>query len=142
MKVTKFFSAQSKDAQEELPLFLAKVSAGFPSPADDFIDQKLNLHEYLIRHKSATFFVRVEGESMVEAHIHSGDLLIVDRSLPVQDGLVIVAVLNGEFTVKQVKKKGEKLFLLPANPEYSPVEITEDMDFEVWGVVLHVIHSF
>ena len=85
--------------------------------------------------------MRVEGESMVDAGIHSGDILIVDKALEVADNKIIIAHINGEFTVKRIAKKGKKLFLLPESPHFKPLEITEDMDFDVWGVVTYVIHQ-
>jgi len=124
----------------KLPLVGARISAGFPSPADDFVDRRLDLNEYLIRHPTATFFVRVQGDSMIDAGIHDGDILIVDRSLDPADNKIIIAVLNGELTVKRVIKRGGQLWLLPENPAYAPVEITADIQFEVWGVVTNVIH--
>ncbi|MCB1081495.1 MAG: translesion error-prone DNA polymerase V autoproteolytic subunit [Chlamydiia bacterium] len=124
-----------------LPLFSHQVKAGFPSPADDHIEQKLDLNHYLIQHPAATFFVRVEGNSMKNAGISSGDLLIVDRALSPKDGKIILAVLNGEFTVKRIRMQGKKLFLNPENPHFSPLEITEDMDFQIWGVVTYAIHA-
>lgn len=130
-----------KTTSQKIPLFTTHVSAGFPSPADDSIDQKLDLNEYLIKHPAATFFVRVEGESMLNAGIHPGDLLIVDRSLEASDKKIIIAILNGELTVKRIRKTQNQLFLLPDNPQYPPFEIKPDMDFEIWGVVTYVIHS-
>ncbi len=125
-----------------VPLFLSPVSAGFPSPADDFLDHALDLNELLVEHPTATFFVRVKGDSMTGAGIKSGDILIVDRSLEPRDKSVVVALVNSEFTVKRLAKRGDKIFLMPENPLYPFIEITEHMDFEVWGVVRHVIHSF
>ncbi|NGX51653.1 MAG: LexA repressor [Chlamydiae bacterium] len=124
-----------------LPLFSSRIKAGFPSPADDHIEQKLDLNDYLIRHPAATFFVRVEGHSMKNAGISDGDILIVDRALPPEDGKIIIAILNGEFTVKRVQIRDKKLFLIPENPRYSPMEVTEEMDFQVWGVVTYTIHA-
>lgn len=126
---------------QTIPLYTARVSAGFPSPADDFIDKKLDLNEHLIEHPSATFFVRVEGESMLNAGIHPGDLLIVDRSKEAADKKIIIAALNGELTVKRVRKMDGQLFLMPDNPKFPPIQITEDVDFEIWGVVTYVIHQ-
>lgn len=125
----------------ELPLFSNKVRAGFPSPAEDHIEQKLDLNQFLIKHPAATFFVRVEGDSMKNAGISNGDILIVDRAITPQSGQIIVAILNGEFTVKRVKKQGKRLFLIPENPEFPLMEVTEEVDFQVWGVVTHTIHS-
>lgn len=124
----------------KLPLFVAKISAGFPSPADDYIDKKIDLNEYLIKHPAASFFVRVVGDSMINAGIHSGDILIVDRALEPVDNKIIIAVLDGELTVKRIKKKKSKLFLAPENPAFNPIEVTPEMNFEVWGVVTYVIH--
>ncbi|WP_457572191.1 LexA family protein [Desulfovulcanus sp.] len=124
----------------KLPLYLSQIPAGFPSPADDYIDKNLDLNEFLIKHPAATFFVRAYGDSMREAGIHSGDILIVDRALEPKNNSIVVAVVNGELTVKRLCQKNNKLYLMPDNPGYQPLEITEDMDFEVWGVVTNVIH--
>ena len=123
------------------PLFLMRIAAGFPSPADDYIEKQLDLNEHLVKHPSATFFVKVEGESMINAGIHNGDILIVDRSLEAVDKKIIVAVVNGELTVKRVRKKNDTLFLIPENDDFKPLCVTEEMDFQVWGVVTNVIHK-
>lgn len=125
----------------ERPVFLERVPAGFPSPAGDYLEGKLDLNDYLIKHPAATFFVRVTGDSMMEASIHSGDLLIVDRSLEPQDGSIVIAVLDWELTVKQLEKRKGKLRLLPANKNYEPLEVSEQQSFEIWGIVTHVIHQ-
>ncbi len=125
----------------EFPLFVVRVPAGFPSPADDYIENTLDLNDFLIEHPAATFFVRVAGDSMTGAGIHSGDILIVDRALSARNGSIIVAIVNGEFTVKRLSRINGRIFLLPENPGYDPVEITESSGFEVWGVVAHVIHT-
>ncbi|MFH0866923.1 MAG: translesion error-prone DNA polymerase V autoproteolytic subunit [Bacteroidota bacterium] len=125
----------------ELDLYTTKISAGFPSPADDFLDRKLDLNEYLIRNPSATFLVRVDGNSMVNAGISDDDILIVDRSVEATDGKVVIGVIDGEFTVKRIIKKGKKLFLKPENEKFNPIEITGDMDFKIWGVVVYTIHK-
>lgn len=123
-----------------LPLFLESVSAGFPSPADDYLEGKLDLNDYLIRNPASTFLVRVTGDSMVNSGIYSGDLLIVDRSLEPKDGNIVIAVIDGELTVKKLRLKKNKLTLVPENPKYKPIEVNENMSFEVWGVVITVIH--
>ena len=123
------------------PLFLSKVPAGFPSPADDYLEGKLDLNEHLIKHKSATFFVRVSGDSMTGAGIHDGDLLIVDRTLEAQDKSVVIAVVNGEFTVKRIKKDNGRVWLMPENEKFQPMEMKEDSELEIWGVVTNVIHK-
>jgi DNA polymerase V len=125
----------------EIPLVTAGVSAGFPSPADDFIDKKLDLNEFLISHPSATFFVRAEGTSMIEAGIHPGDILIVDKALEAGPGNIVIAVIEGEFMVKRFQRTQDRCFLLAANPNFKPIEITEGMRVEVWGVVTYVIHK-
>jgi DNA polymerase V len=127
---------------KSVPLFLIPVSAGFPSPADDFIDRPLDLNEYLIRHPAATFFVKVQGDSMIGAGIHPGALLVVDRSLQPRSGNIILAVLDGEFTVKRLKREQGNVVLCPENPRYKSVTIASGQDFEVWGVVVHVVRSF
>ena len=123
------------------PLFLVPVSAGFPSPADDYLESKLDLNEHLIKHESATFFVKVKGDSMIGAGIHSGDLLIVDRALEPTNKSVVIAVVNGELTVKRICKRDGNLMLVPDNGNYQPLHITECTAFEIWGVVTHVIHA-
>jgi DNA polymerase V len=123
-----------------LTLFMIPVSAGFPSLAEDYIEGKLDLNTYLVQHPSATFFVRVAGDSMVGAGIHSGDLLVVDRALEPVLGRVVIAVVNGELTVKRLCKNGQRLLLLAENNSYHPLEINEHTEFQIWGVVTNVIH--
>jgi DNA polymerase V len=122
-------------------LFETRVSAGFPSPAADYEEDKLDLNKHLIKHPAATFFVRAIGDSMVKAGIHCGDLLVVDRSLEPRDRSVVIAVVNGELTVKRIRIRKKKITLEPENNNYSAQEINEDMEFEVWGVVTNVIHK-
>jgi DNA polymerase V len=124
----------------KLPLYLAKIQAGFPSPAEDYIDRKLDLNEHLVKHPSATFFVKVQGDSMINAGIHSGDTLIVDRSLEPADKKIVIAVINGDMTVKRIKKLKGRLYLMPENDAFKPLEITEGSDFQIWGIVTSVIH--
>lgn len=123
------------------PLFLASVSAGLPSPAEDYIEGRLDLNRHLIKHPAATFFVRVAGDSMIGAGIHPGDILVVDRALEPQDSNVVIAIIDGELTVKRISHRHGKLFLVPDNQAYAPLEILEEMEFEIWGVVTSVIHS-
>lgn len=140
LSVTQIYKCDTK-SKEKLPLYLSPVKAGFPSPADDYLDKKLDLNEHLIKHPSATFFVKVKGDSMVQAGIQSGDILIVDRSLEPRDKKIVIAVVDGEFTVKRIRKRGSKLVLVAENNTFPEIEVTEQMDFEIWGVVIHVIHS-
>lgn len=133
--------APDLSTQYKLPVFLGRLPAGFPSPADDYIEKKLDLNQKLIMHPAATFFTTVTGDSMVEAGIHNGDLLIVDRSLEPIDGSVVIASLDGEMTVKRLYKRNNALRLLPANKDYQPIEIQAHQSFEIWGVVTNVIHK-
>ena len=126
---------------EKLNLYSSQIPAGFPSPAEDFLEKRLDLNDFLIKNKAATFLIRVQGDSMINAGIHSGDILIIDRSLEASEGKIVLGVLNGEFTVKRVLKKDGKLFLMPENDAYQPIEVTEEMDFNIWGVVTHSIHK-
>ena len=124
----------------KLPLFEMPVRAGFPSPAEDYLERNLDLNEHLIQHPAATFLVRADGDSMLGAGIHKGDILIVDRSLEASSGKIVIAVLNGEFTVKRLRIDQERLFLEPENPRYKAIEIDPSWDFQIWGVVTCVIH--
>ena len=140
-KKLEFYTSEVSIALE-MPYFDAGVSAGFPSPADDYMHAKLDLNQLLVEHPSATYYVRVNGDSMLGAGIVSGDLLVVDRSLEVTNNCIVVAHIDGEFTVKRIKKTKNKMFLQAENENYKPIEITEDMDFELFGVVAHAIHHF
>ena len=123
------------------PLFLDSVSAGFPSPATDYMENKLDLNEHLVKHPTATFIVKASGPSMIEAGISSGDLLIVDRSIVPRNNNIVIASIFGDLTVKKLHKKGSTLFLLSANNQYPSIEIKEEMECFLWGVVTYVIHK-
>lgn len=125
-----------------LPFAGMSVRAGFPSPADDYIEDRLDLNEHLVAHPNATFYVRVSGESMILAGIQDGDTLVVDRSLEARNEDVVVATLNGEFTVKRLVYRKSQPWLIPCNPVFSDIRLTEDMDSVIWGVVTSVIHKF
>ncbi len=140
MKVTGIWRHNAR-TRMDIPLFTAGVSAGFPSPADDFIETSLDLNDFLISHPSATYFVRVEGTSMIGSGIHPGDILIVDRAVEPYDSSIVVAALNGEFLVKRFRKDSSGCRLMPENPSYEPIEMREGMQLEVWGVVTYVIHK-
>jgi len=135
------FSPGEQLKGEKHDLYMTGVAAGFPSPADNYVDKKLDLNEHLILNKAATFFLIAKGDSMIDAGIHSGDLLIVDKSLEAKDGKVVIAVFEGEFTVKRLRTENGKLYLDPENEKYLSVEIKEENDFQVWGVVTNVIHK-
>ena len=128
-------------SQLKIPLFLERVSAGFPSPAEDYVERTLDLNELCIQHPSATFFVRVQGESMIDAGIFPGDVLVVDRSLQARHGDVIIASLASEMTVKQLHLTPPPVKLLPRNANYSPIVIDDESVMEVFGVVTNVVRS-
>jgi DNA polymerase V len=122
------------------PLFMVPVTAGFPSPADDYIEGTLDLNKHLIKHPAATFFVRVTGDSMIRAGIHPGDILIVDRSLDPGDKKIVIAVVDGELTVKRLRLHNDKVTLEPENDNYPTLTFAEGNTLEIWGVVTSVIH--
>ena len=125
----------------ELPFSTARVPAGFPSPAEDYLEASLDIAGYLVKRPRATFFMRVVGDSMIGDGIHDGDLLVIDRAETVKDGRIVVARLDGEFTVKRFRFIDGRPWLYSANERYEPIEITEDTDFEIWGCVTFAITS-
>jgi len=122
------------------PLVMWRVAAGVPSPAEDYVEGRIDLNRELIKHPLATFYIRVEGDSMIDAGIQPGALLVVDRAVEVHEGHVIVARLGDELCVKRFSTAGGRIWLMPANDRYEPIEVTEEMDFEIWGRVLYSIH--
>ncbi len=142
MKVEILGAAAPVDpSQQGLPLYLSPVEAGFPSPADDYLDKRLNLQTHLVKHESATFFLRAHGLSMINAGINDGDLLIVDRAIPAEHNKVVIVALDGELTVKRLVRRSEKVFLVPENPDYPEIDITEREYVHIWGVVTYVVHQ-
>ena len=123
------------------PLFLSGVSAGFPSPADDYLDRELDLNEQLVKNPAATFFVRVAGDSMIGAGINDNDILVVDRSLEPANNNIVIAVINGELTVKRLIKNRKYCRLVAENPNYPPLEVDDEMGLEIWGVATFAIHA-
>ena len=115
------------------------ISAGFPSPADDFKETRISLDRELVKNKEATFYARVSGDSMVGAGLDDGDLLVIDRSLNPENGKIAVCLVDGEFTVKRIKKEKNKLYLTPENKKYKPIELKEENELIIWGVVEYVI---
>ena len=115
------------------------ISAGFPSPADDFKEIRISLDKELVRNKDATFYARVSGESMIGAGLDDGDLLVIDRSLSPENGKIAVCLVDGEFTVKRIKKEKNKLYLMPENKKYKTIELKEENELIIWGVVEYVI---
>ncbi|MFM7887494.1 MAG: LexA family protein [Pseudanabaena sp.] len=124
-----------------LPLYLNPVAAGIPTTTEDYIDDNIDLNRHLVKHPETTYLVRVVGESMIDAGIHPNDMLIVDRSIEVTNGQVVIAVVNGELTVKRIRKDRDKLWLMPENESFKPIEIDEHTDLHIWGVVTNVIHA-
>ena len=124
----------------EIPLFMVPVEAGFPSPAADYLEGKLDLNEYLIKHPAATIFVRAPDDSMIKAGIFPGDILIVDRSIKPIDKKVVIALIDGGFSVRRISKIKGKVFLIPENEHYNPIQVDPETDCEIWGVVTNVIH--
>ncbi len=139
--VNAIFAFPHSPTSSSLPFYGSHISAGFPSPADDFIEKTLDLNTYLVQHPAATFFVRVSGDSMVNAGIFDGDLLIVDRSLEPISGKIVVAAIHGELTVKRLIRKNNQFFLQPENLNYPVIEIKEEENMHIWGVVTSVIHA-
>jgi DNA polymerase V len=126
----------------KLPLYLSKVSAGFPSPAEGDIAEKLDLNDHLIKHPASTFLVRANGQSMINAGIHENDILVVDRSLTPADGKIVIAAVDGQLTVKRLRKQADgQVILLAENPAFQPIVIHENSEMYIWGVVTNVIHS-
>ncbi|MDF1611627.1 LexA family protein [Stygiobacter electus] len=140
-KIIDIYSALT-DTELELPVVNSGISAGFPSPALDFVDISIDLNKHLIKHPSATFYGRVKGHSLKNAGIDDGDLLIIDRSLEPQNGKIAVCYIDGEFTAKRIKIKKDEIWLMPENENYAPIKVGKDNDFLVWGIVTHVIKSF
>tara|TARA_B100000795_G_scaffold92343_1_gene67476 strand:- start:134 stop:586 length:453 start_codon:yes stop_codon:yes gene_type:complete len=133
--------AVEESTLSNIPMFADSVQAGFPSLAEDYMDLDLNLQDHLIQNPSATFCVRANGESMKGAGIQSGDIMLVDKSLTPKNRSIVLAVIDGEFTVKRVNVNEKELYLMPENENFPPIKITEEMDFQVWGVVTYIIHK-
>lgn len=126
----------------ELPFVDGGLRAGFPSPADDFLEVRIDFNEEYIKNKDATFYARVKGDSMKNAGIFDGDLLVIDRSLEPLNDKIAVCVINGEFTVKRIKIEKSIVWLIPENEEFKPIKVTEDNEFIVWGIVTASIKKF
>lgn len=129
------------ETELKLPLFSSAVSCGFPSPADDFVENELDLNLKLVAHPATTFFVRARGDSMINAGIQPGDILVVDRSLEPRNNSIVLACIEGEFTVKKFVRSKKGVFLIPCNERYKPIEVTNVEGFSIEGVVTYTIHS-
>lgn len=136
-----FFNGKVSPKPAQAPLFESRVQAGFPSPADEYCEGSIDLNDYLLPHKATTFFVRVTGDSMTDAGIFPNDMLVVDRSLTPSYGKIVIALLNGEMTVKRIEKIKNRLLLCAENDLYPDIQVNEEDNFAIWGVVTNVIHS-
>lgn len=116
-----------------------QISAGFPSPAEDYLELTLDLNKALVKNPSSTFYGRVKGLSMKDAGVDDGDLLVIDKSLSYKSGALAICFVNGEFTLKGIKVEGNTIYLMPANKDYQPIVVNEDADFLVWGIVTYII---
>ena len=125
----------------KVPLFGHTIRAGFPSPADDYVADTLDLNDHLMPRKEASFLLKAKGDSMIGVGIHDGDILIIDRSITASHGCVVIATVDGQFTVKTLEKKRGKIRLLPANPEFQPIEFKDEQELQIWGVVTNVVHN-
>lgn len=123
----------------KLPFINHGVSAGFPSPAMDFMESSIDLNQVLVENPIATFYVQVDGNSMIDAGIHDKDLLVVDRSLEPRNNKIAICLLDGEFTVKRIRLENNELFLMPENSSYQPIQVTEENQLIIWGIVTYVI---
>ena len=126
----------------KIPLLSDFVSAGFPSPADDYTEENIDLNEHLISNPFSTFFLRVKGESMINAGINDKDLIIVDKSLTAKPGNIVIAMIDGEFTIKRLSIKNNELYLIAENNNYPDFRLKNYLDIQIWGVVIHSIHSY
>lgn len=128
-------------SHESLPYADDGVVAGFPSPAQDFMSESIDLNRDLIHHSESTFYARATGDSMKDAGVEEGDILVVDKSLEPSDGDMAVCCIDGEFTLKFIERHKKYILLQPANPDYSPIKVTPEDDFTVWGIVTYIIHK-
>jgi DNA polymerase V len=136
-----FIRPAQSPGRVRLPLFASRVPAGFPSPADDYVESRLDLNELLIQRREATYFLRVKGDSMQGAGIHPGDLIVVDRSINPEDGNVVVAEVDGELTIKRLRLGAGNPELHPENPAYPVIRFKEGQELRIWGVVTSSVHT-
>ncbi|RXP52641.1 LexA family transcriptional regulator [Lutibacter sp. HS1-25] len=123
----------------ERPIVTENISAGFPSPAEDFKELRISLDKELVKNENATFYARVRGNSMIDANIEDGDLLVIDRSIETRNGKIAVCMIDGEFTVKRLKVEKDCVFLMPENKTFKPIKVTEENELIIWGIVTYVI---
>ncbi|UGS23945.1 LexA family protein [Flavobacterium channae] len=133
------FFVPDSDNPIMVPFVSGEIKAGFPSPAADFEELKLSLDHLLIKNREATFYAKASGNSMIEAGIDDGDIMVIDRSLEPHNNAISVCLIDGEFTVKRIKKDGEELYLMPENSQYKPIKVEEENELIIWGIVTYVI---
>lgn len=135
------FYRPDMESEMALPFVSHRISAGFASPAQDFLQDRIDLNKMLVKNPLTTFYIRVAGNSMINAGISDGDLLVADRSLEPTDGKIAICLIDGDFTVKRLKVEPECIYLMPENPAYKPLKVTEDNNFTIWGIVTYVVRS-
>lgn len=133
------FFIPNTDGNLEMPYISSGIKAGFPSPAADFDGTSVSIDQIVVKNKTATFYAKANGNSMIGAGIDDGDILVIDKSIEPQDGKIAVCFIDGEFTVKRIKVQENSLLLLPENPLFEPIEVTQENDFIIWGIVTYVV---
>ncbi|WP_294822868.1 translesion error-prone DNA polymerase V autoproteolytic subunit [uncultured Flavobacterium sp.] len=140
MQPLNFFRPDT-ETNASVPFISHRIAAGFASPAQDFLEERIDLNKELVKNPLTTFYITVSGNSMINAGIADGDLLIADRSLEPADGKVAICLIDGDFTVKRLKVGTDCIYLMPENPAYKPLKVTEDNNFTIWGIVTYVVRS-
>ena len=141
VKDTKYLTIYCPEKSQLIgrPIVNEDIAAGFPSPAEDFMEVRISLDKELIKNKDATFYARVRGNSMIDANIEDGDLLVIDRSIESRNGKIAVCMIDGEFTIKRLKVEKKCVYLMPENKNYKPIKVTKENELIVWGIVTYVI---
>ncbi len=133
------FYVPEKSVHIKRPIVNEDIAAGFPSPAEDFKEIRISLDKELVQNENATFYARVRGNSMIDANIEDGDLLVIDRSIETRDGKIAVCMLDGEFTIKRLKVEKDCMYLMPENSNYKPIKVTAENELIIWGIVTYVV---
>lgn len=136
-----FYDKEDTLSDLSLPLSQTSISAGFPSPADNFTDSAIDLNKEFIQNPNSTFYARVSGDSMINAGLENGDLLIIDKSLEARDNKIAVCFIDGDFTVKRIRMEKDAIYLVPENDNYQTIKVTQENDFLIWGIVTTIIKS-
>lgn len=133
------FFIPNTESNLEMPYISSGIKAGFPSPAADFDGSRISIDQIVVKNQTATFYAKANGSSMIGAGIDDGDILVIDKSIEPQDGKIAVCFIDGEFTVKRIKVQENSLLLLPENKLFEPIEVTQENDFIIWGIVTYVV---